>query len=168
MPPTTKAAVSVLVLTTWSPLTVPVPVAGILDQVDKTERKTFPRSEAMDFGNELKKRNFELIIVVDDAPQTAQPVLVGYVAFTRMKGTALLHKVCVLERYRCQGIASKALQMHFEKLSAQGCRTVQLWVDMLRKPAKHLYCKLGFVEVQVAEDYYAPGRTDVKMELQLY
>ena len=162
-----KATVSVFALTTWLPLTVPDPVAGILDQVGKTERKTFPRSEAMEFENELQKRNFELIVIVDDALQTAHPALVGYVAFTRVKGTALLHKVCVLERYRCQGIASKALQMHFQKLSAQGCRTVQLWVDMLRKPGKQLYCKLGFAEVQVVEDYYAAGRTGVKMELQL-
>lgn len=163
-----KATVSVFELTTWSPLTVQVPLAGILHQVEKIERKIFPRSEAMDFKKELQKRNFELIVVVDDVLRTAQPVLVGYVAFTRMKGTALLHKVCILEKYRRQGIATKALQMHFGKLSAQGCRTVQLWVDILREPAKHLYCKLGFTEVQVVEDYYAPGRSGVKMELQLF
>ena len=163
-----KGTVSVIALTTWSPLTVPIPLAGIFAQVDKAERKTFPRNEVMAFGNELQKNNFELIVIVDDVLRTVQPVLVGYVAFTRMKGVALLHKVCILDKYRRQGIASKTLQMHFEKLSAQGCRTVQLWVDMLREPAKHLYCKLGYVKVQVVEDYYAPGRSGVKMELQLF
>ena len=163
-----KATVSVIALTTWSPLTVPIPLAGILAQVDKTERKKFPRSEAMAFEKELQKTNFELIVIVDDVLRPAQPVLIGYVAFTRMKGTALLHKVCILDKYRRQGIASKTLQMQLQKLSAQGCRTVQLWVDMLREPAKHLYRKLGFVEVQVVNDYYAPGRSGVKMEFQLF
>ena len=163
-----RSTVSIFALTTWLPLPDPIPLAEILDQVKRTERKTFPRSEAMSFGREFQKRNFELIVVVDDVLRTTQPVLVGYVAFTRMKGTALLHKVCVLEKYRRQGIASKALQIQFEKLNTQGCRTIQLWVDKLRTPAKHLYCKLGFVEVQVVEDYYAPGRSGVKMELQLF
>ena len=162
---TMKGTISVLSLSTWLPLVVPLP--ELLKGVSKAERKTFPRNEAMAFESELRKPNFELILIVKDMVGKNLPVLVAYVAISRTKGKALLHKVCVLEEFRRQGIAIRVLQMQIEKLKAQGCEIIQLWVDVHREPANHLYCQLGFVEVHIVEDYYAPSRVGMKMELCL-
>ena len=158
-----KATVSVYSLSIWEPLTVPP--AQILPQVGKTERKTFPHSEAMAFESELQKSNFELTLIVEDTP--AKPRLVAYAGITRTKGTALLHKLCVVEEMRNQGIATKLLGFTIKKLELQGCDGVQLWVDGSREPAKHLYDKFGFKVVREVEDYYAPGRSGLRMILRL-
>lgn len=127
----------------------------------------FPRNEAMAFESELRKPNFELILIIKDVLRNGLPALVAYVAIARTKGRALLHKVCVLEEFRRQGIATMVLQRQFERLKVQGCGVVQLWADVHREPAKHLYSQLGFLEVQIVENYYAPGRAGTKMELCL-
>lgn len=132
-----------------------------------TERKSFPYNEAMSFEDELRKRNFELTLVVKITPAEPQPELVAYVGITRIKGTALLHKVFVAKDFRCQGIATKVLLMRCEQLKLQGCKIVQLWVDESKQPAKQLYGKLGFELSQKVENYYASGRNGIKMTLQL-
>ena len=158
-----RATVSVYSLSIWEPLTVPL--AQVLPQVGKTERKTFPHREAMAFESELQKPNFELTLIVDEMP--AQPRLVAYAGITRTRGTALLHKLCVVEEMRNQGIATKTLAFAIKKLEIQGCDGVQLWVDEFRESAKHLYDKFGFNVVRKVEDYYAPGRNGLRMILRL-
>lgn len=158
-----KATVSVYSMSIWEPLTVPL--AQVLPQVGKTERKTFPHSEAMAFESELQKPNFELTLIVEETP--AQPRLVAYAGITRTKGTALLHKLCVVEEMRNHGIATKILAFTIKKLELQGCDGVQLWVDESRESAKHLYDKFGFNVVRKVEDYYAPGRSGIRMILRL-
>ena len=160
-----KATVSIYSLTTWTPVTVSL--ANLLPQVGRTERKTFPSNEAIAFENELQKRNFELTLVVKITPAESQPELVAYVGIARMKGTALLHKMCVVKNFRCQGIATKVLLMRCEQLRLQGCNIIQLWVDESREPAKQLYGKLGFKLCQKIENYYASGRNGIRMTLQL-
>ena len=118
-----KATVSIYSLTTWTPVTVSL--ANLLPQIGRTERKTFPHNEAIAFENELQKRNFELTIVVKITPAESQPELVAYVGIARMKGTALLHKMCVVKNFRCQGIATKVLLMRCEQLRLQGCNIIQ-------------------------------------------
>ena len=158
-----KATVSVYSLSRWEPLTVPL--AQVLPQVGKTERKTFPHSEAMAFESELQKSNFELTLVVEETP--AQPRLVAYAGITRIKRTALLHKLCVVEELRNQGIATQLLRLQIKKLEIQGCDGVQLWVDEARKSAKHLYDIFEFNVVRTVEDYYGPGRCGLRMILRL-
>ena len=158
-----KATVSVYSLSIWEPLTIPL--APLLPQVGKTERKTFPHSEAMAFESELQKSNFELTLIVEET--RTQPRLVAYAGITRTKGTALLHKLCVVEEMRNQGIATKLLRFQFKKLELQGCALVQLWVDESRESAKHLYDKFGFNVVRKVEDYYGPRRCGSKMILRL-
>ena len=162
-----KAIVSVNSLSRWEPLTVPLAqvLPQVLPQVGKTERKTFPHSEAMAFESELQKPNFELTLVVEETP--AQPRLVAYAGITRTKGTALLHKLCVVEEMRNQGIATTLLRLQVNKLEFQGCGSVQLWVDESRESAKHLYDKFGFNVVRKVEDYYGPGRSGLRMILRL-
>lgn len=42
--------------------------ADMLAQIKQLEKRTFPKNEAMDFEAELKKRNTELIVVLDTSP----------------------------------------------------------------------------------------------------
>ncbi|KAL8797376.1 MAG: hypothetical protein Q9195_000531 [Heterodermia aff. obscurata] len=117
----------------------------------------------MAFESELQKSNFELTLIVEETQ--AQPRLVAYAGITRKKGTALLHKLCVVEEMRNQGIATKLLRLQIKKLEFQGCDDVQLWVDESRESAKHLYDKFGFNVVRRVEDYYGPGRCGLRMRL---
>ena len=158
-----KATVSVYSLSRWEPLTVPL--TQVLPQVGRTERKTFPHSEAMAFESELQKPNFELTLIVEETP--AQPTLVAYAGITRTKGTALLHKLCVVEAMRNQGIATNLLRLQIKKLELQGCDGVQLWVDESRESAKHLYDNFGFNVIRRVKDYYGPGRCGLRMILRL-
>ena len=53
------------------------------------------------------------------------------------------------------------------KVEAQGSERLQLWVDVARAPARRLYESVGFKDADWSKDYYGPGRTGVKMVLQL-
>ena len=143
--------------------------SNLLDQVKRAERRTFPRDEAMDFDLELKKRNTELIAVLADPQSTedCERSLAGYLVYARLHGIALLHKVCVLEGHQRQGIARSILSMLKDRLQSQGCERLQLWVDEARKPARALYESMGFKITDRARDYYGPGRTGIKMVLDL-
>ncbi|KAL8674480.1 MAG: hypothetical protein Q9168_001145 [Polycauliona sp. 1 TL-2023] len=126
----------------------------ILDQVKHGEKKIFPRTEAFDFDMELKKRNTELIVVVDDS--SSFPILVAYAVYAHAQKMNMLHKVCVLEKFRRQGIARKLLLFQHQRLRFRGRPNVQLWVDEERLPARQLYLSIGFVK---------GGATDHEMAL---
>lgn len=59
------------------------------------------------------------------------------------------------------------MQELLEAVRKGGAERVLLWVDEGRGPARGLYEKCGFVEVERLVDYYGPGRTAVKMEALL-
>ncbi len=139
----------------------------ILNWVMRAEKRTFPRNEVFDFDGELKKRNTELMIVLNEALLPESTALMAYLIYASHKNTALLHKVCVLKTYRRQGIATRMLQLQKERLGSRGCDIVKLWVDEKREPARCLYARIGFKEVDRLEDYYALGRTGVQMVLSL-
>ena len=143
--------------------------SNLIDQVRRAERKTFPRDEAMDFDLELKKCNTELIIVLaaEESAADHKLSLAGCLVYARLHGIALLHKVCVLEGYQRHGIARRMLSRLTDKLQGQGCERLQLWVDEARKPARALYEAMDFKTSDRATDYYGPGRTGIKMILEL-
>lgn len=135
--------------------------------VRNAEKRAFPRNEALDFGMELQKRNTDLMIIMAENPTKNTKALVGYIACTRHNKTVLLHKVCVIEAYRRRGVARKMLEMQLKKFKSQGCEKAQLWVDEKRMPARCLYSALGFLEMNLVENYYAPGRMGIQMVLSL-
>lgn len=139
----------------------------LIHQVQHVEKKTFARREVMDFSTELRKRNTDLVVVVDDAGAStpAMPKLVAYMIFVHLKAgkAVLLHKICVLEDYRRRGIAKIVLEIQAERLKKQGCSKIQLWVDEGNVPARRLYKVLGLEEVNRVNDYYAVGRTGIQM-----
>lgn len=138
-----------------------------LAQVVRAEKKAFPKHEVFHFDRELRKRNTELICLLDFANTNEAYTVAAYLVFVRIQRTTLLHKICVLERYRRRGLARSLLQKLQEDLKVQGCEEISLWVDEARKPARSLYANTGFEEVDRVENYYAPGRTGIKMALKL-
>jgi ribosomal protein S18 acetylase RimI-like enzyme len=159
-------------ITCWSfdlsrQLKSPPPTTDITAWVKQAEKRNFPRNEAFNFDMELKKRNMELIVILDEILLPDPKALVGYLVFARNHRTAMLHKICVLDEYRRQGIARKMLKRQIEKLRSQNCERVLLWVDEMRNPAKSLYIGLGFKDVDRVEDYYASGRAGIQMILSL-
>ncbi|OJJ49564.1 hypothetical protein ASPZODRAFT_975132 [Penicilliopsis zonata CBS 506.65] len=142
---------------------------GILGQIARVEKKTFPGNEAMAFGEELwrKKPNTRVLYATSSTAASAGAPLVAYAVYVRQKGVALLHKVCVVEAYRRQGIGRELIAYIGQRLRKEGCQYIQLWVDQAREPARALYARAGFEEREVVDDYYAPGRTGIKMVLDL-
>ena len=132
-------------------------------KVAKLEKKIFPSSEAFDYSVELKKKNIGLILASREESQE----LVGYLVFQRQKGLAWLHKLAVIEQERGKGIARCLVHSLCQQMKKGGCRTIVLWVDEARDPARALYASCGFVQIERLPDYYGPGRTALKMELAM-
>lgn len=133
-------------------------------QVKLIEKKTFPRSEALDFDAEMKKLNTTLLVAVTD--QAASRQLHGYCVFARVRSDIMLHKICVVARARRRGVAYQMLQ-RIQQTMAQTSDQVLLWVDESRMPARKLYKKCGFEEVDYCSNYDGPGRHGIKMILKL-
>lgn len=142
----------------------------VMSQIEQAEKKYFARHEAFDFHNELKKRNLELIVIVNEAHgSSSRPALVAYMVFAYMKhgSTVMLHKICVQEKFRRQGIAKDVLANQVQRLKKKGIAKIQLWVDDSNVAARQLYAYVGFKEVSRCSDYYAMGRAGVQMALSL-
>ncbi|KAJ5493453.1 hypothetical protein N7539_002199 [Penicillium diatomitis] len=142
----------------------------ILAQIARSEKKTFPTNEAFAFGEELwkKKPNTRVLYTTRVAAGvSSRRDLVAYAVYVRQKGVALLHKVCVIEAYRRQGVGRDLMLYIQQRLRKEGCQQIHLWVDEAREPARSLYRRCGFEERETIPDYYAPGRTGIKMVLDL-
>lgn len=150
---------------------LPVSKQAVLPQVERAERKNFPRHEAFDFPLELKKRNLDLVVLLkdDDILPRETPKVAAYAVFVHSKpgNFVMLHKICVLDDFRRQGIAKKILANQIQKYTSCGCSKIQLWVDEQNMPARSLYESAGFQETNRVGNYYAPGRTGLQMSLNL-
>ncbi|KAE8147248.1 acetyltransferase, GNAT family [Aspergillus avenaceus] len=140
----------------------------ILNQISRVEKKTFPANEAFSFCEELwrKKPNTKVLYATSAASDIRSP-LVAYAVYVRQKGIALLHKICVAESYRQQGAGKQLMSYIKQRLQREGCQCIQLWVDKARIAARGLYIKFGFEEREEIANYYAPGRTGIKMILNI-
>lgn len=132
-------------------------------KVAKLEKKIFPSSEAFDYSVELKKKNIGLVLASREGSQE----LISYLVFQRLKSQAWLHKLATIERERGQGIARYLIHSLCQQMKKGGCRTIVLWVDEARDPARALYVSCGFQQIERLPDYYGPGRTALKMELAI-
>lgn len=140
----------------------------ILAQISRVEKKTFPTNEAFGFGEELwRKKPNTRVLYVTNATEETRSGLIAYAVYVRQKGVALLHKVCVVEASRRQGVGQQLMSYIQERLRKEGCQYIQLWVDKAREPARALYRRCGFDEREEIPDYYAPGRTGIRMTLDL-
>ncbi|KAF9887472.1 hypothetical protein FE257_010189 [Aspergillus nanangensis] len=136
-----------------------------LAQIARVEKKTFPAKEAFAFGEELwKKKPNTKVLYATLGPHSS---VIAYAVYVRQKGVALLHKVCVVEGYRRQGVGMELMNYIRQRLQKEGCQYVQLWVDKARDAARSLYVRNGFEEREEIPDYYAPGRKGIRMVLDL-
>lgn len=124
----------------------------------EARKKIFPSSEAFDYSVELKKKNIGLVL----ATRTGCQELVGYLVFQRLKSQAWLHKLATIEQERGKGIARCLIHSLCQQMKKGGCRTIVLWVDEARNPARALYASCGFQQTERLPDYYGPGRTASK------
>lgn len=138
---------------------------GLLEAVQRMERKNFPSTEVMDFKLELRKANTSMLCVSNDPG--GDPAVVAYLLYAQLKGVALLHKICVRPDHRRRGLGSGMIKALLEHLRSRNCTAVQLWVDEAREPARCLYAAHGFRQADRVEDYYGPGRTGLRMLLDL-
>lgn len=141
----------------------------ILAQIARVEKKAFPSNEVFTFGQELwrKKPNTRVLYATSAPVPGVRPVLIAYAVYVRQKGAALLHKVCVIEALRRHGVGQRLMEYIQQRLQKEGCQYIQLWVDKVRKPARALYTRNGFKEREEIANYYAPGRTGIRMVLDL-
>lgn len=140
----------------------------ILARISRVEKKTFPTNEAFGFGEELwRKKPSTRVLYATHATEGGRADLIAYAVCVRQKGAALLHKVCVIEAYRRQGVGQQLMSYIQERLRKEGCQYIQLWVDQAREPARALYRRSGFEEREMIPDYYAPGRAGIRMVLDL-
>ncbi|EDN04096.1 acetyltransferase [Histoplasma capsulatum] len=83
------------------------------------------------------------------APSPAAATVIAYALYVRQRGIALLHKLCVAEPFRGQGVGRQLLThvigLQRSQRSGRGCLVVQLWVDEKREAARRLYGSWGLM-----------------------
>ena len=134
-----------------------------LREIRLLEKRTFPSSEAFDFSKDnVYKQNTRVYCVFMNRQYRDQ--LVAYAVCVRARKALLLHKICVAEQCRRQGIGNMLLAHLKGKAEAQRCRQIDLWVDEARSPARALYESSGFrVTGSLVRDYYGLGRNAFNM-----
>jgi len=129
----------------------------ILNKIQSLERRTFPSSERLQILAEASKRNTQLIYAQSSSD------IVGYLLYIHMPGGLRIHKVCIAEGFRRQGIATRMIERVCD-VAQKGGKHIDLWVDEGRKPASLCYIKCGFTQVgEAVVDYYGPGRNGIRM-----
>ena len=132
----------------------------IISAIQALERKTFPSSESLQIAQETQKRKTHLLYA-----QFSITTIVGYLIYINTSSGLRIHKVCVTESFRRQGIATMLIGRVVEVARKRG-KDIDLWVDEARIVARQCYTKLGFEEVgEVVTDYYGPGRNGIRMAL---
>ncbi|KAK4946662.1 hypothetical protein LTR66_014263 [Elasticomyces elasticus] len=140
----------------------------LISDIKRIEKKTFPQSEALDFDAELKKRNTRVFVALSACKDGIRPQVKGYLVYLRLRRTTLMHKICVVEQHRQEGIGKAMISALLQRLRNEGSDTTQLWVDESRLPARRLYASCAFHQVDHVVDYYGPGRTGLKMVHELH
>ena len=149
--------------------------ARIIEQIARIEKRTFPSSEAFEFDISLwrKRPNTRVlygtlpVASTEEKEKSNSDVIVAYAVYMRLKGSASLHKICVAQPYRGRGFGKLLLEGIEQRLRDEKCQSIQLWVDQDRMAARKLYSTRGFQERELVADYYGPGRTGIKMVLDI-
>jgi ribosomal protein S18 acetylase RimI-like enzyme len=137
---------------------------AILTTIATLEKKSFPATEVFDFTpGMLKKANTRILVVVS---QSAPLSAIAYCVYVRWRRTMLLHKLCVSERFRGQGIGKLLMRNVLERAKEERCDVLELWVDQARTVARNLYARSGLQEQCVVNDYYGPNRNGIKMSVR--
>ena len=141
-------------------------IPSLLQDLQRLERKSFPSKEVYSFENSiLKRRNTAIFVALSNAPSKGR--LAAYTICVKCNHKLLLHKICVSAAYRCQGLGFLMLSMLIDRARTQSCRAIDLWVRSDNHSALGLYTKFEFLPQDTIVDYYAPGKTGIKMSHSL-
>ena len=93
--------------------------------------------------------------------------IVGYGGVAISDESADIHTIAVIKEYRRQGIA-KRLMARLERWAKEnGAQKILLEMRVGNSEAKPLYESLGYREISVRKDYYAPGMDAIVMSKEL-
>ena len=92
-----------------------------------------------------------------------QGEIVGYGGIALSGESADIHTVAVVEKFRRQGIAKRLMARLERWAKDQGANEFLLEMRVGNVEAKPLYESLGYREVSVRKDYYAPGMDAIVM-----
>lgn len=81
--------------------------------------------------------------------------------------SARLYSIAIDQAYRGRGLGRALLVNCLDVLRAQGVVSVSLEVDVSNTPAITLYESLGFSRTRMLRDYYGPGKSGLKMRIDL-
>jgi [ribosomal protein S18]-alanine N-acetyltransferase len=133
----------------------------LLERIRKLEKKTFPVNEVLEITPQLiAKPSYILFTALMSCP--GEDMLVGYAICARWQRRLLLHKLCISEEHRRQGVGKALMNEVIHHARCAHCRGFGLWVDESRVSARALYRHAGFCETKVVNDYYCPGRNGIK------
>ncbi|KAH9881241.1 hypothetical protein J1614_001737 [Plenodomus biglobosus] len=138
--------------------------ARIAENVAKLERKVFPAIEHFNYDVELKKKNIGLIAAFKEGDSNN---VVAYLVYQRMKRLVWLHKLCVVKQEREKGLGKRLVLALRAQMEQSGCQSIHLWVDESREPARALYASCHFQQAEYRADYYAEGRSGLRLVLEL-
>ena len=131
--------------------------SDILTSIQYLEKRTFPASEALSIETEVKKRNTRLLYV------QSTDSIAGFLIYIHTPSRLRIHKVCVAEKFRRQGIAT-ALISRVCSVARKTGKDIDLWVDEDRIPARYCYSACGFQRAGASvKDYYGPGRNGMRL-----
>ena len=141
----------------------------ILEQISKCEKKSFSRTETLDFDVEFKKRNVEFFVYLEDDANGSSVHVVAYLAIAHVKPgrSVVLNKICVEPTYRSKGLGTALLGDLVVNLRRRGKSTLQLWADERNTVALKLYGRLGFETVSRVANYYGLNRNGLSMVLYI-
>ncbi|RKP23647.1 acyl-CoA N-acyltransferase [Syncephalis pseudoplumigaleata] len=152
-----------------------------LVEIQRLERKTFPRSEHTwpgDCQPRLTTRQHVLIAnnstgkhtkkkgKVDRAATTQACLLAGYLTIQLDPARSQITKLAVSPTYRGKGIGTELVRQATMLSTTLGRQRCELHVDPERIAARRLYERCGFEEHGTVEDYYGTGRDAIALRWQ--
>ena len=93
--------------------------------------------------------------------------IVGYGGIALSGESADIHTIAVVDAFRRQGIARKLMARLERWAKDQGAREFLLEMRVGNSEAKPLYESLGYREVSIRKDYYAPGMDAIVMRKEI-
>ena len=105
-----------------------------------------------EFEHELHENPFAILLVDEEEGR-----VVGYLDYWILYEQAQVATIGVDPEYQNRGIGSALLSYAEKDAADQGCETFSLEVRVSNAPARHLYEKHGFIQVNIRKGYYENG-----------
>lgn len=125
-----------------------------LDRIAELEKVLFADSPWpwKEFEHELHENPFAILLVDEEEGK-----VVGYLDYWILYEQAQIATIGVDPEYQNRGIGSALLSYAEKDAADQGCETFSLEVRVSNAPARHLYEKHGFIQVNIRKGYYENG-----------